>query len=182
MSETGSCRSPGSRLSYTNLRRDGRNGSALRTLAQGMPTFALGVVVTLLYVAIDGRQVFTKPGVANFTLMDMFAFALLGLFSSSMASMTFRPRLPMIASLFESITVIFVTFTFGSLACILTRVHHGIVFSACMVPLLPLAWSPCVLLLRYFNWIIRKFQNQFRAVWLFFFYFLFCLEDLPCAC
>ncbi|KAG1363280.1 hypothetical protein COCNU_11G001070 [Cocos nucifera] len=120
MSEMGSSWTPGSRLSCTspqrneNGRDDGGGHSSLRTMVQGMPMFALGVAVTLASSYV--RQALSNPtSTANSKPVDMLAFALLGLFSSSLASITFHAKLPFIASCFEDITVFFIASTFASL-------------------------------------------------------------------
>ncbi|KAM0941931.1 hypothetical protein DsansV1_C15g0132891 [Dioscorea sansibarensis] len=74
----------------------------------------------------------------------MFAFALLGLFTSSLSAITFRPNFPLIADCFENISVIFVAVAFASLVSIFLHERYGwMPYMACMIPVLPFSIVPC---------------------------------------
>lgn len=164
MSEIGSSGTPDSRLPCTCPHRNGNwreevDRSALRNLVQGMPLVAFGVVVNLISPFV--QHALTNPSADNVAPAKMLGLSLLGLFSSSLASITYRPKLPSIASYFEDIAVFCIASSFASMACIVQ--HHWIVFAACSVPLLSLDLSPCMLLLRFLNWIFRRIQHKFRS-------------------
>lgn len=135
-----------------------RSSQLLEVLSNEKLKFALTLAVALIssYVTSAGGQSLRPLPITttattitpnSVVQLEMFAFALLGLFTSSLSAITFHPNFPLIADCFENISVIFVAVAFASLVSIILHDRYGwMPYMACMIPVLPFIIVPCKLL------------------------------------